>query len=248
MRKVVIIGGAGTVGQIITKNLNEKYKIAVLDKNITQKNDEDYFQVDATNYQDLISKVPKDTDVIINLLKTDTSAPVEEVNKFNKMTDVFFNATYYILLVASYYKIPKVIFASSNHVTDYYEKDGDSTLGREITTNDYPCTKGLYGVLKLASEQLGFIFSLNRNMSVLNLRIGSVPSEVEQKAVGRKSRLKKTLLTEVDVIGLFTAAIESTKTYGTYYGVSNNPEKPWDTSNAATEIGFKSAQNVMDIL
>ncbi len=54
--------------------------------------------------------------------------------------------------------IQKVIFASSNHVTDRYEKDGHSLLGREITADDVPATINVYRILKFASEQLGSLF------------------------------------------------------------------------------------------
>ncbi|MDQ0255950.1 nucleoside-diphosphate-sugar epimerase [Evansella vedderi] len=140
------------------------------------------------------------------------------------------------------------IFASSNHVTDYYEVEGKSLLGREINVNDYPYMKSVYGLLKLASEQAGFLFTQHRSMSCINLRIGSVPPEEETIAIKKHPRLKKTLLTDKDVIGLFTAAIESNITYGTYYGVSDNEEKPWDTTNVLEELKYKSVSNVDDIL
>ncbi|MBU9711620.1 NAD-dependent epimerase/dehydratase family protein [Evansella tamaricis] len=247
MKKVILIGGAGTIGKILSKGLMNNYQVVIMDKDTKHLESANCIQLDATNYHELITKIPEDADVIINLLKVNTEGPIENKDNFDVMTDVFFKATYYILLVAEKIGISKVIYCSSNHVTDYYEEDGNSLLGREITVNDYPYMKSVYGLLKLASEQAGFLFS-QRSLSVLNIRIGSVPPKKEHVAIQEKPRLKKTLLTTDDVIGLFLAAIEADVTYGTYYGVSANPGKPWDTSNLMKELNYQSKRNVMDLL
>ncbi len=237
LKKITIIGGSGTVGDILVEGLQHSYDVLVLDKHI-QNNTATNHYVDATNYDELLSTIPKDTDVIINLLRIDTAHAIEPVEVFDQMTDVFFKATYYIMLIAKEFRIPKVIFASSNHVTDYYEENGYSKLQREITTNDYPYSKGLYGVLKIASEQAGFIFSLDSDLSIINIRIGSVPAQNEQDALKENDRLTRTLLSKKDLVELFSAAIEAKVNFGTYYGVSNNPDKPWDISNAIEELGY----------
>ncbi|MFC0473314.1 NAD-dependent epimerase/dehydratase family protein [Halalkalibacter kiskunsagensis] len=247
MKKIVIIGGAGTVGNILTNGLLEKHKVVVLDRNENQNNQAKFIQVDATNLQDLIAKVPK-ADVLINLLNTNTKHALEDVETFEKMTEIFLKATYYILFTAKKKKIPKVIFASTNHVTDCYEEEGNSLLGREINVGDYPCSKGLYGVLKFASEQVGSLFSNEKNLSVINIRIGSVPKEISKEVMEENPRLKKTLLTDTDLIDLFTAALEADIKFGTYYGVSDNPGKPWDMANAKKELGYKPNENTTDLL
>ena len=164
------------------------------------------------------------------------------------MTDIHFIASFYILRAAAELGIPKIVYASSNHTTDRYEKEGISTLGREININDYPYSRGLYGVLKLASENIGHIFSKKPGFpySIINLRIGSVlPNEME--AVRENDRLCHTLLSHADTVQLFDLALESTVKYGTYYGVSDNPDKPWATENAWKELGFISKENAIDV-
>jgi nucleoside-diphosphate-sugar epimerase len=245
--KIVIIGGAGTVGKILTEGLVKNHEVIVMDRQPIENREAEYIEVDATILPELMAKVPK-ADVLINLLNTETSYAIEEVETFEHMTDIFLKATYYILFTANKKQIPKVIFASTNHVTDYYEKEGKSLLGREITVNDVPRSKGLYGVLKYASEQVGFLFSSEEAISVINIRIGSVPKDVTKKDIEANDRLKKTLLTDTDLIGLFSAAIESDLAFGTYYGVSDNPGKPWDMANAKSELGYRSHEDTTDIL
>ncbi|KAB8138926.1 NAD(P)-dependent oxidoreductase [Gracilibacillus oryzae] len=237
MKKIVIIGGNGTVGKKLTAGLEKQYQVLVLDKSIQEETSTSRY-VDATKYDQLLDKIPQDADVLINLLRIETDQAVEDVEAFDQMTDIFFKASYYLMMVAHTHHIPKVVFASSNHVTDYYEDNGYSTLGRKVTTNDYPAPKGLYGVLKIASEHAGFSFSYNTDLSVINIRIGSVPPD-EEKAVQEDDRLHRTLLSEKDLVNIFQAAIETDKKYGTYYGVSDNENKPWDISNAISELGYK---------
>ncbi|MGN8646050.1 NAD-dependent epimerase/dehydratase family protein [Gracilibacillus sp. HCP3S3_G5_1] len=247
LKKITIIGGSGTVGDILFKRLQHNYDVLILDKNI-QNNTATHRYVDATDFQQLASKIPADTDVIINLLRISTTHAIEQAEMFDQMTDVFFKATYYLMLIANKNRIPRIIFASSNHVTDYYEDNGHSKLGREITTKDYPYSKGLYGVLKLASEQAGFIFTLHTDLSVINIRIGSVPDEDETDALRKHDRLWRTLLSRDDLVKLFSAAIEAKVKFGTYYGVSNNINKPWDLSNTIDDLGYSPKKNTDQIM
>jgi NAD+ dependent glucose-6-phosphate dehydrogenase len=247
-KKVTIIGGAGTIGGILQDGLGNKYDIVILDKK-DAKGTDNFIQVDATNVEQLLQSIPKDSAALINLLTIKSENELMNVEEFQKMTEIHFISSFYILHAARKLGIPKVVYASSNHTTDYYEVDGVSKLGREITTEDYPYSRGLYGVLKLASENIGHILARDKDsqVSVINLRIGSVPPN-EQQAVREKQRLHHTLLSREDTVQLFDLALQSTVKYGTYYGVSDNPRKPWSTESAWKKLGFISKVNALDVL
>lgn len=133
-------------------------------------------------------------------------------------------------------------------MTDYYKSGGDSVLGREISVSDYPYSKGLYGILKLAGENIGHAFSEQYGLGVINLRIGSVRLNEKQEILADVDRYKKTWLSEADVVQIFEKAIEKDIRYGTYYAVSDNIGKPWDISNLESDLGFRSLVNASDIL
>ncbi|WHY02779.1 NAD(P)-dependent oxidoreductase [Neobacillus sp. DY30] len=245
-KKVTIIGGAGTIGTILYKGLRDKYHIVILDKNVPEHSDE-FVEVDATNFNMLLESIPKDSEALINLLTIKTENDLNNVQEFHKMTNIHFISSFYVLHAAITLGIPKVVYASSNHTTDYYEKNGFSSLGREINTNDFPSSRGLYGVLKFASENIGQILALQtNNLSIINLRIGSVHPD-EEKAVKEDERLLRTLLSHEDTVQLFEIALQSSVRFGTYYGVSDNPGKPWSTESAMRELGFISKVNSTDI-
>ncbi|MFB3168289.1 NAD(P)-dependent oxidoreductase [Neobacillus sp. 179-C4.2 HS] len=245
-KTVTIIGGAGTIGTILRKGLRDKYNIVILDKKVPEQAEE-FVEVDATNFDMLLENIPKDSVALINLLTIKTENDLSDVEEFHKMTNIHFISSFYVLHAAIRLGIPKVVYASSNHTTDYYENNGFSSLGREISTHDYPSSRGLYGVLKFASENIGQILALQTdNLSIINLRIGSVHPN-EEKAVKEDDRLLRTLLSHEDTVLLFEKALHSSVRFGTYYGVSDNPGKPWSTENAMRELGFVSKVNSTDI-
>jgi nucleoside-diphosphate-sugar epimerase len=246
-KKVTIIGGAGTIGTILYKGLRDKYEIVILDKNVSEQSEE-FVMVDATNFETLLHSIPKDSGALINLLTIKNENDLKDVQNFHNMTNIHFVSSFYVLHAAITLGIPKVVYASSNHTTDYYENNGFSSLGREINTSDFPHSCGLYGVLKFASENIGQLLARQTdNLSIINLRIGSV-HEDEQNAVRENDRLRRTILTHEDTVQLFDLALQSTVRYGTYYGVSDNPSKPWSTEGAMRELGFVSKVNSEEVL
>lgn len=244
MKKLTIIGGCGVIGRLLSKELSTDYDVTIIDQSSCV---EHVIVADATNERELFQAIPQDTDVMIHLLNIDMTHDVMNAEEFAKMSDVFWKGTYEMFRSAARLGIPKVIFASSNHVTDRYEKDGCSLLGRDITTEDVPATKNVYGILKFASEQLGRLFHDLTGMSVINLRIGTVVTD-EMKELHKKKRAKRTLLSHEDLFAIMKAAIETDVGFGTYYAVSENEKKPWSTSNAKQELGYRPDVNATDIL
>lgn len=242
-KHIILIGGSGIIGTTLAEELETRYRITVMDITKPPAARCAFIQVDATDYDQLLSKLPEGADAVINLLKINAK---DEMEHLDRMIEVYLKATIHLLNAAVERNIPKVVFASSNHVTDAYEIEGRSTFGRPIHTQDYPYSMSLYGILKLASENAGYMISAKKGLSVINIRIGSVPQD-ELQAVEHNKRIRHTLLTRADVAALFQAAIEADVQFGTYYGVSDNPGKPWDTDNTQNELGFVSLSNSEDI-
>lgn len=122
--KVTIIGGNGTVGRVLAGGLaGEGYEVTVLDlKEPDEKPAVRFVRVDAADYNEVVKSIPLNTDAVINLLAVKPTGDLLDRREFEKMTDIFFKATYTILRAAAELGVPKVVFASSNHVTDVYER------------------------------------------------------------------------------------------------------------------------------
>ena len=174
-KNILIFGGLGIIGKILSHGFSSnKYNLIISDKipEIEQQNN-NYIKIDVTNYDELIERIPKNIDVIINLIALPEQDNIVDTKTMNEMVDLYIKGVYNVFFASVKLGIKRVIFASSNHVTDYYEKDGKSLLDKKITTDDYPLSKSLYGCLKLCGESIGFGFHVNSNLSVICLRIGT---------------------------------------------------------------------------
>ena len=78
-KKVVLVGGSGTIGKVLYEGLNEKYQILILDKQ-KPSFQADFIEVDATNFGQLVDRIPNDSDAIVNLLTIKTERDLEAVS------------------------------------------------------------------------------------------------------------------------------------------------------------------------
>ena len=242
-KKIALIGGLGKIGRILSKNLSSEYKIIIVDRvrveesNIPYKFNHQYIQIDISSYKQLIARMPKDSDIVINLAALPEMDKIVDSMAFQKMANVYLIGSYNLFLACRELHIPKVIFASSNKVTGGYERNGISLLNRKITTNDYPCVGNVYGSMKLCAEQFGRIFSEELGLSVICLRIGTVVNN-EYEFLKKNKRANRTILSNTDTANIFKAAIESQVNFGIYYAVSDNPDRPWSIENTINELKY----------
>jgi len=247
-KKIVLIGGLGTIGRILEKGLKNTYKLLILDiAEPTEINMKNYRKADVVNIDQLLATIPDDTHAIVNLSALSEQPSILNEKSIRHCSDVYVVGAYNVLLAAERKKIKKVVIASTNHVTGVYETNGISSLGREIKTNDYPLPDSAYGAMKLCAELFGYTFYREKNISVICLRIGTVVEE-ELSHLRSSDRLRRTILSKIDTVEIFKRAIESNRKYGVYYAVSDNPGKPWDLSNTISELGFYPQTNSLELL
>ncbi len=247
-KKVVLIGGLGTIGRILQEGLGNTYQLYVLDiREPSESNTTNYVKADVGEIEQLMTAIPDDTYALVNLSGLSLEHPIPDAAGILLANNVHIVGSYNVLLAAEAKCIGKVVFASTNHVTGAYETQGESSLGREIRTDDYPAPDSAYGAMKLCAELFGYLFSRRNNISVISLRLGSV-EEDEISLVQSAERAKKTLLSREDTIEIFRRAIETKISHGVYYGVSDNPGKPWDLSTTVRELGFHPQVNSLQLL
>jgi len=89
--------------------------------------------------------------------------------KWEEYLDVNINGAYVVLEAARTSGVPRVIYASSNHVV------GFQPINQGSVASDYlfPRPDSLYGVSKVAGEALGSYFHDHYDLDVVCLRIGS---------------------------------------------------------------------------
>lgn len=130
------------------------------------------------------------------------------------------------LFEAAREKLQRVVFASSNHITGYYER------GKTLDATDPVRPDGYYGLSKAYAELLGRLMFDKHGLESVHLRIGSclpVPTE---------ARHLSTWLSYDDLERLVVASLDAPETgHATVWGVSANAASWWNGDDAA-RIGY----------
>lgn len=172
IKKVLIIGGAGYLGCVLSKKLLEKnYKVKVFDKlifgmepikNLLENDSFELIKGDICNISE-ISKALDDVDAVIHLAGI-VGDPASSVNP-RKTIEVNYIATKLIAEMCKYNQINKFIFASSCSVYG-----ANSEL---IDENSSLNPISLYAKSKIASEK-GILELMDDNFSPAILRMGTL--------------------------------------------------------------------------
>lgn len=237
-KSVLIYGGSGVVGEILTKGMLERYEITVADIKVPAYDGRfDFLKTDIRSLDEVHRCLTsRHIDAIINLVGLPKQKSIVDAEMFIKMNDTYLNGAQNVLSTAIAIGIQKYVFGSTNRITGVLEKDGNSLLNEEINSNTKPAADSVYAALKLCAEQIGNLYSDIYDLSVINIRIGTVRLE-ESSAIMNK-RFKKTILYHDDAVQLFTCTVEAGLKNGTYYGVSDNKGRPWSIKEAIKDIGY----------
>ncbi len=227
--KILITGCNGLIGKILMNGLKEHELYGI---DIRGGDDERCYKADISNFDELRGVIEKlnDIDTIIHLAADKRlDAPWESVLRNNII------GTRNVYEIARIYKIQKVIFASSNHVTGGYEKiDGIYDGMMKIMPSLHIRPDSYYATSKAFGEALARQFYEMYGIKSICLRLGSVLEDDKP----RGKRLLSTWLSHRDLIQLFRKSIAANVDYGIYYGVSNNSHRFWDLSNAKKDLDY----------
>ncbi|GAA2104889.1 NAD(P)-dependent oxidoreductase [Microlunatus panaciterrae] len=149
--------------------------------------------------------------------------------------------------------VKRVVCASTNQASKWYEQPYYAKLIDRINTDDYPRPDTFYGWAKAAYESLGFLYacgSIGRALEVVQLRI-VVPREVSAADFTNRP-LKHYLrdiagyISERDLQQLFVKSIDTEDIddefgvpFQIFYGVSGNARTFWSITNARRVIDYQ---------
>ncbi|MGH2353825.1 MAG: NAD-dependent epimerase/dehydratase family protein [Chloroflexota bacterium] len=240
-KRVLITGAAGRIGRALAERLGDRYRLRLLYHHTVP---EDHQQVadgarqsgalvplEGTPHEVFVGsagdlaameRACAGVDAVAHLAANPrVQAPWEDILDANII------GTYAIFEAARRAGTRKIIFASSNHATGYYEKE------RVYTTPDMPVRPdSYYGVSKCFGEALGRYYADAHGLSVICLRIGSFQPRP------RGERQLATWISHRDMAQLVWRGIESDLPYGVFYGISGNRRAYWDLSNARELLGY----------
>lgn len=227
MRTVLVTGAAGHIGRSLRQLLAPHYRFRCLDlKPISDTNEA--IAADVTDF-DAVFGAMAGVDAVIHLAgNPDPAQPWEDV--YNSAIA----GTYTVFEAARRAGIHKIIYASSNHVSGWWEAAGEEYITPEMPVRP----DSLYGVGKVFGEALGRFFTDQYGMSVICLRIGSFLDRPEG------DRTLKTWCSPRDLAQLVQKCLDRDHLgFQIFYAVSDNTRRIWAIENARTSVDYRPRDN-----
>lgn len=235
--RILITGINGLIGHVLQAGLHGSHELYGLD------NDGPFsdrvLSADIAEYQQVAQAFQQigRLDSIIHLAgNPSVKATWEEVLSANIV------GTRNIFEAARAFKVPRVVFASSNHVTGAYEGFEPNLYLHlqpeppKISPQDPIRPDSDYGVSKAFGEAVARYYCARWGIEAICLRIGGVLSDDDPT---KDAHNRKIWLSHRDLVQLVQKSLTANVTFGIYYGVSNNKGAFWDISNARMEMGYE---------
>jgi len=228
-QKVLITGAAGRIGRVLRDGLRPRYDLRLMyHRTVLPATAGDEVVVGSIADLATMEGAAAGVDAIVHMAgNPSVRAPWEEVLEAN------IQGTYAVYEAAHRRGVARVVFASTNHVSGYYER------ARVYTRPEMPARPdSYYGVSKAFGEDLGQYYADAFGLAVICLRIGSF--QPDEAVAGRKSdRILSTWLSHRDCVQLVWRGIEARHVqFGVYYGISGNRRAYWDIANARRDLGY----------
>ncbi len=226
-KKVLITGAAGRIGTQIRARLKDRYTLRLLDRRPVPEPEGEALVCDLGDLAGL-ERACAGMDAVVHLAGDPSGGAGWE-----RLLEDNIKGTYNLFEAARRQGVKRIVFASTNHVTGFYEFEGIYTTPEMKERPD-----SLYGVSKAFGEDLGRFFVDEHDMAVICLRIGSFQPEEAVKN-RRGDRILSTWLSPRDCAQLVWRGIEAeVVNFGIFYGISGNKRAYWDTQNARQLLGY----------
>ncbi|WP_127902994.1 NAD-dependent epimerase/dehydratase family protein [Solirhodobacter olei] len=223
LKKLLMTGAAGGVGRALRPYLSRMAERVVLSDivEVGELAPHESFQACELSDRAGVEALAEGVDGIIHLGGISLERPWKQILGAN------IEGAYNLFDAARLSGKPRIVFASSNHVTGYYGRE--MRIGPQMPVRP----DSLYGVSKAFGEALASLYFDKFELECLTVRIGwcfPKPKDMRTQAI---------YLAVEDLADLCERAFTAPRLGHTIvYGVSNNDECWWDNSSAAF-LGWK---------
>ncbi|MSS70727.1 MAG: NAD(P)-dependent oxidoreductase [Candidatus Latescibacteria bacterium] len=232
-KKIFITGAAGAIGEALRKHLRDRYDFRLLfHSNVpeVEKGDE-VVTSDVANFEAML-EATAGVDAIVHLALAKWRGSTQ-ATRAQSTLQVDIPGVYNIYEAARLNRVPVVVFASTNHVTGHYEKEGLQSQPDLPVRPD-----SIYGAGKAFGEALGRLYAERHGIRVLCLRIANFNGEDDPGRLYEPGLSR--WLSPRDMAQLTWRCIETEQApFGIFYGVSRGGEKKFDLSNAKALLGYE---------
>jgi len=252
MTTVLVTGAAGYIAGYILPRLRGQFDLRLVDNReapgVQARDMAD--PLDLERNRDLF----RGADAVIHLAFLRPGGKTSRDRYLSERANV--DMAYAVYQLALEEGVRRVVVASSNHATDFYEAPlRDGRLDMVYPDHPRPLADNFYGWAKEAYEHLGFVYAtgkLGRQLEVVQIRIGAPRDMSTTSFVDERRHDPKTLHRDLgmwisprDLGQLFAKSIDAPDIrdeYGVpfqvFYGISDNTRKAWSIANAKRVIGY----------
>ncbi len=250
-RRVLLTGATGYIAGQLLPDFRERYDLRLVDIRETNRDGEavpgveivDVLDADQPTLEALFDGV--DTVVHTGYIRPRPESVYEDERRNVDLAQRVFD-------VALATGVRRVVMASTNQASKWYEQPYYAGLRDRVSPEDYPRPDTFYGWAKVAYESLGFLYacgSLGRKLEVIQIRIVA-PREIDAddfagQPASRYIRDITGYISERDLRQLFVKSIDTPGIedefgvpFHIFYGVSKNARTFWSITNARKVIGY----------
>ncbi len=241
---VLLTGSSGLIGGILTRLLPDHYQLSGLDQRPPSPPSIPTLVAHAS---DLAAILPafEGQEAVVHLAADPAPDACWESVLANNLV-----ATRQVFEASRLAGVPRIIFASSNHVVGMYERDEPYAsivrgkcegLDRQrisLIDHTWPVRPtGNYGASKAFGEALGRLYWDAFGIEVACLRIGTVNARDEP---GKDRRERSTWCSHRDLAHLVDRCLQAPDLgFQIFFGVSDNRWRFWDISHATEVVGYR---------
>jgi len=244
LKRVLVTGATGNIGTKIRSHLENRFSLKLLD--LHGKGDPNVIEMDLSEWNDRIVDICKEIDVILHL-----AADPDETKSWQELIPSNLDALSNIFFAAAKNNVPRIIFASSNHVMGGY-KDTEKTgnwLNSEIAPKPGTHFENLnttpYAAMKLAGERLSKGYAMANHGVCIAIRIGWVcrigDNRPEDLPTEAPEWYKKMWLSTDDLCQLIEKSISTPlgpQTFLIVNGMSANEDMVWNIEETKSHLGY----------
>jgi NAD+ dependent glucose-6-phosphate dehydrogenase len=236
--RVLVTGDSGRVGQVVVADLSRDHEVSGFSSHAFRHPGGVVSAEGDIADRAALSRAMGGVDAVVHLAGDPRpEAPWPSVLHAN------IDGTYQVFEAARRASVPKVVYASSNHVTGLHTEQGSS-----VDTGMAVAPDSLYAVSKVTGEALGRLYGERYGMSVVCLRIGYLNEEDDPYVSLPESNgprpsvdaLAGMWISHRDLAQLVRRSVVAEDVrFGIFYGTSANAGSSWDISDARSVLGYE---------
>lgn len=247
MRKLLITGAGGRIGQVVCPPLAREWDLRCGYSNERGRQTIEAMGLNgvACNITDLaqVGEAVHGVDAILHMAAISVEASPEEIARVNIL------GTTYVLDAAREHGVRRFVYASSNHAIGGHERfSAELPPSQQFDENTTAWADSHYGASKIHGEALTrwYVHRPGSVMTAACLRIGTTGFQ-NLDEIMQNERLWSTWMSDRDLIQLCRKSLESDVKYGVYGGVSGNARRFLSLDLARRDLGYVPEDDAEDL-